>query len=182
MMKMAKKLMLTAVVLPMVLGSASVLAAGGKNKGPDDEMCGPRGERGIFKQLNLSAEQQAQLRQMREDGRAQMQQKRQAGPSEQMKAMRDKERALMLAPNFDKAQATELAKQMVDMQVERRVQMMEKRHHMLSVLTPAQKAQFQTLQQERMDQCWDHGPRGGHHEGKGPKGQRMMPPAPPAGE
>ncbi|MBY7997128.1 CpxP family protein [Vibrio fluvialis] len=181
-MKTAKKLMLAAVVLPIVLGSASALAAGGKNKGPDGEMCGPDGERGIFKQLNLTAEQHAKLRQMREEGREQMQQKRQAGPSEQMKAMRDKERALMLAPNFDKAQATELAKQMVDMQVERRVQMMEKRHQMLNVLTPEQKTQFQNLQQERMAKCWENGPREGHHGGKGSKGQNMMPPAPPAGE
>jgi protein CpxP len=119
---------------------------------------------------------------MREEGREQMQQKRQAGPSEQMKAMRDKERALMLAPNFDKAQATELAKQMVDMQVERRVQMMEKRHQMLNVLTPEQKTQFQNLQQERMAKCWENSPREGHHGDKGPKGQNMMPPAPPAGE
>lgn len=182
MMKTAKKLMLAAVVLPIALGSASVLAAGGKHKGPDEEMCSPQGERGIFKQLNLSEEQRTKLREMREQGRQDMQQKRDKGPSEQMKAMHDKERALVLAANFDKAQATELAKQMVNMQVERRVQMMEKRHQMMSVLTADQKAQFQTLQKERMEKCWEDGPRGGHHEGKGPKGPDMMPPPPPSGE
>lgn len=182
MMKTAKKLMLAAVVLPMVLGSASVLAAGGKNKGPDGAVCGPDGQRAIFKQLNLTAEQHAKLRDMRDANRQQMQQQRKAGPSQQMKALRNQERALMLAPNFDKAQANALAKQMADMQVERRVQMMEKRHQMLNVLTPEQKAQFQTLQQERMANCWEDGPRGGRHAGKGQNGQNMLPPAPPAGE
>ncbi|KOO11405.1 hypothetical protein AKJ18_29285, partial [Vibrio xuii] len=44
--------------------------------------------------------------------------------------------------DFDKAAANELAKQMVEQQSERRVQMMERQHQMLSILTPEQKAKF----------------------------------------
>ena len=59
----------------------------------------------------------------------------------------------MRADSFDEAQATALAKEMVERQTEHRVQMLERKHQMLSVLTPEQKAEFVKLQNERMQEC-----------------------------
>ena len=44
---------------------------------------------------------------------------------------------------------------MVERQTEHRVQMLERKHQMLSVLTPEQKAEFVKLQNERMQECGD---------------------------
>lgn len=157
-MKMTKKLVLAAVVLPLTLGTASAFAFGGKghHKGMGGE-CGGF-DRGIMRQLDLTDEQQAQLKEMRETNRAAMK----AHFSEnadarraEMQAYHNNVQALILADNFDQAAANELAKQMVDKQTERKVKMMEKKHQMLSILTPEQKAKFIELKQDRMKECGD---------------------------
>ncbi|WP_192859501.1 Spy/CpxP family protein refolding chaperone, partial [Vibrio parahaemolyticus] len=51
--------------------------------------------------------------------------------------------------------ATALAKEMVERQTEHRVKMLERKHQMLSVLTPEQKTEFVKLQNERMQECGD---------------------------
>ncbi|ELV5030345.1 CpxP family protein [Vibrio cholerae] len=167
-MKLAKKMILAAAVLPLTLGTTAALAYGGHGWDKEgDGHCGDRGERGIWKQLDLTAEQQAQLKEMREAGREEM---REAGREEMranrgqnhdaMKALHAQERALVLAADFDQAAAENLAKQMVDQQVTHRVNMMEKRHQMMSILTAEQKAKLQTLQQEKMAECMQDGQHG----------------------
>ncbi|WP_119467700.1 Spy/CpxP family protein refolding chaperone [Vibrio cholerae] len=72
-MKLAKKMILAAAVLPLTLGTTAALAYGGHGWDKEgDGHCGDRGERGIWKQLDLTAEQQAQLKEMREAGREEM--------------------------------------------------------------------------------------------------------------
>ncbi|MCG3729621.1 CpxP family protein [Vibrio cincinnatiensis] len=166
-MNMTKKMVLAAVVLPLTLGSASVFAYGGKGKPNHDGMCGMHNERAMTRELKLTPEQQSQMKALREQNRQTMQEKRKSGPRDEMRSIREQERNLMLAPDFDQAAATELAKQMVDMHVERRVEMMKNRHQMMSILTDEQKEKLQTLQQECMDENWQKGPRG---NGEGPRG------------
>lgn len=156
-MKSAKKLVLAAVVLPLTLGSAGAFAFGGKgpNKGPRDE-CGPGMDRGIMRQLDLTDTQKDQLETLRNERRDEMRNKkadnRDARQAERQ-AYHAKVQALVLADNFDEAQATELAKEMVEKQTERRVEMLEKKHQMLNILTPEQKTEFVKLQEERMQEC-----------------------------
>ncbi|MDV2393238.1 CpxP family protein [Vibrio cholerae] len=159
-MKLAKKMILAAAVLPLALGTTAALAYGGHGWDKEgDGHCGDRGERGIWKQLDLTAEQQAQLKEMREAGREEMRANR--GQShDAMKALHAQERTLVLAADFDQAAAENLAKQMVDQQVTHRVKMMEKRHQMMSILTAEQKAKLQTLQQEKMAECMQDGQHG----------------------
>ncbi|MFH4500233.1 CpxP family protein [Vibrio diabolicus] len=158
-MKSAKKLVLAAVVLPLTLGAASAFAYGGKNhhQGPRDE-CGMGMDRGIMRDLNLTDAQKDQLKSFREANRAQMKGKysenREARMAERQ-AHHAKMQSLLLADSFDEAQATALAKEMVERQTEHRVQMLERKHQMLSVLTPEQKAEFMKLQNERMQECGD---------------------------
>ncbi len=155
-MKTAKKLVLAAVVLPLTLGTASALAYGGKNhhRGPNDD-CGIGGigfERGMMRQLDLTSDQQEKLRAMRGAGKNSFKGNYEAMRAE-MQAHRDQMHALMLADDFDKAAANELAKQMVEQQSERRVQMMERQHQMLSILTPEQKAKFVEMHNQRVGEC-----------------------------
>ena len=146
-MKTAKKLVLAAVVLPLTLGTASAFAFGGKDH---------KGHRGIMRQLDLTDAQKDQLKEMREANKAEMKAKFADGKEARMaerQAHHEKVQALLLADNFDAAAANDLAKEMVEKQTERRVKMMEKKHQMLSVLTPEQKTKFVELQKERQQKC-----------------------------
>jgi protein CpxP len=156
-MKSAKKIVLAAVVLPLTLGAAGAFAYGGKDqqKGPRDE-CGPGMDRGIMRQMDLTDVQKEQLQSFRDANRAEMKGKNAAerdARRAERQAYHAKMQALVLADSFDEAQANALAKEMVEKQTERRVKMLEKKHQMLSVLTPEQKAEFVKLQNERMQQC-----------------------------
>jgi len=156
-MKLAKKVVLAAAVLPLALGTASAYAFGGKDHkrgGPGE--CGGGFDRGMMRQLDLTDAQQEQLKQMRSEGKQAMKEAFKQN-FETRQAQREAHQAqmqqLMLADNFDQATANELAKQMVEKQTERKVKMLEKQHQMLSILTPEQKAKFTEMQQERMGKC-----------------------------
>lgn len=154
-MKTTKKLFIAAAALPMIFASASVFAYGGK--GGDD--MGKRGGKGndemrLIRQLDLTDEQKVQLSDMRDAKR----EERKAGKGEnraerqaEMQAYQTAVQDLVLAKDFDQAQAEELARAMVEKQVERRVSMLESKHEMLSILTDEQKAELKVLQAERME-------------------------------
>jgi protein CpxP len=155
-MKLAKKLVLAAVVVPLTLGTASAFAFGGKDhkKGGHGE-CGGF-DRGIIRQLDLTDAQKEQLQEMREAGKKEMKANFKGNfetRHAEMQAHKAKVQELVLADNFDQAQANELAKAMVEKQTERKVKMLEKQHQMLSILTPEQKEKFVELSQQRADKC-----------------------------
>jgi protein CpxP len=163
-MKMAKKLILASVVLPLVL-STSAFAFGGKDhKGPQEE-CRPGLDRGMMKELNLTDSQKEQFKTLRQANKEEMKErfndKKEQGEKARM-AHFDKVNSLLMADKFDPAKATELAQEMSDRQVKRQVDMLSKQHKMLSILTPEQKTKFIELQKERMEDC-DDMPR---HHGK----------------
>lgn len=155
-MKLAKKLVLAAVVVPLTLGTASAFAFGGKDhkKGGHGE-CGGF-DRSIMRQLDLTDTQKEQLQEMREAGKKEMKANFKGNfetRHAEMQAHKAKVQELVLADNFDQAQANELAKAMVEKQTERKVKMLEKQHQMLSILTPEQKEKFVELSQQRADKC-----------------------------
>ncbi len=178
-MKMAKKMILAAVVLPITLGSAAAFAAGGgkgQGRGFDGD-CGRGGmmDPAVFAQLNVTPEQKAQMAELRLKQRDTMQAQR-AGKQAEMRAFKLKERELVMSANFDEAAAKKLAEQMVQRRAEQRVAMMKQRNAMMNILTADQKSQLTTIQQERMNNCvlfGNNGPRGGKG-GQGPRGQGMM--------
>lgn len=159
-MKLAKKVVLAAAVLPLALGTASAYAFGGKdhNNGGNGRHgeCGGGFDRGIMRQLDLTDAQKTQLQEMREAGKKEMKaafkDNFEARHAEKQ-AQHAKVQQLVLADNFDQVAANELAKSMVEQQTERKVKMLEKQHKMLSILTPEQKAKFVELQQERSTEC-----------------------------
>ncbi|UXI01469.1 CpxP family protein [Photobacterium sp. TY1-4] len=152
-MTMTKKMMAMAIALPLVLGSASVLAYGGHHgKGEGRGGCGMEDGRKLMQELDLSDAQQQQLKAMRQSKREAMKAGF-AGKREQMQAHHQQMQALMLADTFDEAAARTLAQTMVEQQVERRVAMMKSRHEMFSMLTDEQKTRFQQLMSERQAQC-----------------------------
>ncbi|HGY9591780.1 TPA: CpxP family protein [Vibrio harveyi] len=155
-MKTAKKLVLAAVVLPLTLGTASAFAFGGKDHKGHRGECGMGMDRSIMRQLDLTDAQKDQLKEMREANKAEMKAKFADGKEARMaerQVHHEKVQALLLADNFDAAAANDLAKEMVEKQTERRVKMLEKKHQMLSVLTPEQKTKFVELQKERQQKC-----------------------------
>ncbi|MDC5849211.1 CpxP family protein [Vibrio europaeus] len=156
-MKMTKKLVVAAVVLPLTLGTASAFAFGGKDgkKGGHGE-CGGGFDRGIMRQLDLTDAQKDQMKEMREASKQEMKtafKENFEARHTEMQAQKEQVQALVLADNFDQAAANELAKTMVEKQTERKVKILEKQHQMLSILTPEQKTKFVELQKERSAKC-----------------------------
>ncbi|TOD63843.1 CpxP family protein [Vibrio parahaemolyticus] len=157
-MKSVKIFVLAAIVLPLTFGTAGALAFGGQHyhNGPHDECgMGMGMDRGVMRHLNLTQAQQEQLRSLRDTNRAEMRSKYAEHHQARRAEHHAKMQSLLLADTFDEAQATALAKEMVDLHTEYRVRMLERKHQMLSVLTPEQKAEFVKLQNERMQECGD---------------------------
>ncbi|MGK0250068.1 MAG: protein CpxP [Oleispira sp.] len=156
-MALFKKALVIAIALPMALGSASALAFGGGNHHGGNHYggkggCGMQDGRKVFSQLDLTDAQKEQMQSMREANRDEMKSKR-LEKRTAMKANHDKIQELVLASDFDENAARDLALQMSEAQIEGRVARLEKRHEMLNILTPEQKATYQTLQAERVEQC-----------------------------
>ncbi|WP_165310059.1 CpxP family protein [Vibrio ziniensis] len=178
-MKLAKKMILAAVVLPITLGSAAVFAAGGGN-GPGRDFGGDCGRGGmmnpeVFAQLNVTPEQKAKMADLRLKMRDTMQAQR-AGKQAEMRAYKQQERDLVMSSNFDEAAAKKLAEQMVQRRAEQRVAMMKQRNEMMNVLTADQKTKLASIQQDRMNECvlFGQGNGQGGKGGQGPRGQGMM--------
>lgn len=148
-----KKTLVLAIALPLALGSASALAYGGGKHHGGKGFCGG-GQEGhkIFRELDLTVEQQQQMRELRQANRDEMKgyssEKRAA-----MQANHQQMQTLLLAKDFDEKAVRELARKMSEQQIERRITMLEKRHQMLNILTPEQKTQLKQLQTERAEQC-----------------------------
>lgn len=100
-----------------------------------------------FHGLELSAEQKTQLREWHQQNSDKMRSDRAANQAER-KALYDRQQALLLAPEFDRVQATELARAMLEQQLEHKVNHMEREHKLWSVLTDEQKAQWQKNQHQ----------------------------------
>jgi|GEM_PF-727228 len=177
-MKMTKKMILAAVILPITLGSTVVLAAGG-GYGPGQGRgfggdCGRGGmmNPAVFTQLNITSSQKAQMAELRLQQRDTMQGQR-AGRQAEMRAFRQQQRDLVMSADFDEAAAQQLAEQMVQSRVSQRVAMMKQRNAMMNVLTADQKAKLTAIQQDRANECALFGPggqRGKYNQGYRNKG------------
>jgi protein CpxP len=161
-MNTIKKAVLVAALIPVAFASTNALAFGGGNdKGKSDSrgkggQCSGDIDMRAFKKLDLTDEQEDQLKALREGKRDEMRgrssdemQTRMA----EMQAFKTKERQLVLAADFSEADAQLLAEEMVTRQSERYVQKLQGQHEMLNILTEDQKQQLQELQQERMSEC-----------------------------
>ncbi|WCE29531.1 CpxP family protein [Vibrio sp. SCSIO 43137] len=162
-MNKTKKLVIAAAVLPMMFATASAYAFGGKgghgghgmDRGDFGGKCGGM-DRGMFRDLDLTDEQKDQFRDLKDAKRDQMRSKFSENAADwqaEMQAYQTQVQDLVLAADFDQQKAELLAKTMVEKQTERKVQMLQARHEMLSILTDEQKAKLKTLQQERMGEC-----------------------------
>lgn len=153
MSKTMKRSVAIVLAMPLMLGSVYAMADNHKGHHGDRDDCGgPRADHGIFRSLDLTDAQKEKMRSLRESNRDTMREQMMQG-REAMQANHDKMQALMLADNFDENAVRELAKQMSDQQIDRRVAMMKKRHDMLNILTPEQKTQYKKLQAERQVEC-----------------------------
>ncbi|RNF53007.1 periplasmic repressor CpxP [Marinomonas hwangdonensis] len=150
-MKMAKKLILASLVLPLAISAGSAFAYGGKDHRGSHNDCRSGMDRSMMKDLNLTDDQKTQLKELRRANKDTM--KRGGKEQTQQEAHRNQLNELLLADNFDTTKAKALAEQMSDTHTERQVEKLSKQHQMLSVLTPEQKTQFIEQQKNHMDEC-----------------------------
>ena len=162
-MNMMKKMVLGAVVLPLSLASASVFAAGGSHheggmkggEGMHGGKCMMKANKKAFKNLDLTDAQEDKFDEMRDARKAEMKAKKgqHRQPTAEMKADHQAMQDLMLADNFDEQAVRSLAEKMSQRQIDRRVEMMKKRHEMMNILTPDQKAEFKENQDKYIADC-----------------------------
>lgn len=162
-MNMMKKMILGAVVLPLSLASASAFAAGGGHheggmkggEGMHGGKCMMKANKKAFKDLDLTDAQQDKLDEMRDarkaEHKARKGEKRQ--PTAEMKADHQAMQNLILADNFDEAAVRDLAEKMSQKQIDRRVEMIKKRHEMMNILTPEQKTEFKANKDKYRANC-----------------------------
>ncbi|MBD1557414.1 CpxP family protein [Vibrio sp. S9_S30] len=155
-MKFTKKMVLMAAVLPFALSGVSAWAFGGKDHQKAGHAyggkCGVGMDKGVLRQLDLTDEQKAQFKQLREDAK-----KNRKGKSEdmhiKMQSFQQDIQQLVLADTFDEHAARDLATQMVEAQTEKRVNMLKQQQKAMGILTSEQKVKLQELQQESGDKC-----------------------------
>ncbi|WP_077771916.1 Spy/CpxP family protein refolding chaperone [Salinivibrio sharmensis] len=119
-------------------------------------------DRGMWRDLDLTAEQKTQLEALRDDYRAQRQQAR--------GDFHTNMHTLLTQETFDEAAVRDLLASQSQPKLERRLAHARHQHAMLQVLTPEQQSAFCDAMMEKRDQR-GHGHRGkgGHHQ-SGQKG------------
>lgn len=114
----------------------------GKHQCRSAQMMNHRGHKmGMFSNLNLSAEQQQKINNLRLQGQTE----RPMMKREEMGAMHK----LIASDSFDEAAVRKQAENRAQAQVERRVSMAKLHNQMYNVLTPEQKIQFNKNQENR---------------------------------
>ena len=101
---------------------------------------------GHFKALNLSADQQEKIRAI-ETAHQQTMRKN----MELMRANKTAERELVEAPSFDEAKAQRLATKNAKIMEDNNLTTLRFRHEIYQILTPEQRAKFDTMRQQRQE-------------------------------
>ncbi|MEZ8141265.1 CpxP family protein [Enterovibrio sp. FF113] len=160
-MKLSKRIVATIIALPLMMGSMSVMAAGGKHNDGEGMHGGKSmmGGKHLLRGIDLTDAQKEELKTLREQNRDAMKANKGAMKAGMM-AERQEMQSLLLADNFDEAQVRELAQKMADQQVERRVSMMKRQHEMLNILTPEQKTEVKANMEKMAER---HQNRMKHH-------------------
>ena len=165
-MKKFNKSIIVACILPLALGSTAVLAY--NNSHYDGDGCGSysshsngrhhsnsnynnyqnndkgwgtqnsnRNRHGSFSQLNLSVDQQNELDTLRNEFQQQMNEH-----SNELRSLRQQERYQLQQDKFDERATANLANQIADIQVQRKVAKAKYRNEMYNLLTPQQQQQM----------------------------------------
>ncbi|MGR5208288.1 Spy/CpxP family protein refolding chaperone [Vibrio sp. PNB23_22_7] len=155
-MKRLKSRTIEMLILPLVFASTSAIADnhGQKYDEKFHDKCGisMNLDRGMMNQLDLTDEQKAKLKSIREAHKQEKEQTYVNQKAEQ-KDRHQRMQSIVLESEFNHAKANGFAQEVAAIQAERRVQMMKNKHEMLSVLTTEQKTKFVQLQDDRQKEC-----------------------------
>lgn len=131
-----------------------------------------KGKRGGFENLNLSAEQEAQIQALRQA----QNQKRQVYSQQhraQMQQLQAQTEALINSPTLNNAALNKLAEQQAAISKQRFIQRVQSQHAMAQVLTEEQKAELKKMREERGGKSRGQG-RADRGEGRpGDRGNQM---------
>lgn len=148
-----------AMAIPMVSNAASDDSIGDRQGTEQQQPRGNHGHHGrepgmkMLEQLNLTDAQKAQVKQIMASQKADIRESWKA-----RKDMRKQLDQLTEAPEFDKAKADQLIRNMQDSERLNQLKMLEARHQIYMVLTPEQRAKAHTLRTEHEQQMRDHMP------------------------
>ncbi|MDP5255438.1 MULTISPECIES: Spy/CpxP family protein refolding chaperone [unclassified Vibrio] len=149
-MNKTKKLCLLGAMLPVVL-TTSVFAHQANSKDekkmmPRHEQCKKGGdERGIFKRLDLTEHQKAQLVKLR-----QQEKDAQKAQREEMKKQHNE---IVMAERFDKSAAEEFAKQQAEQRINRQVQRLQHEFNVMHILNKDQQVLFMDMKHKQDEHC-----------------------------
>ena len=139
MSKLNKKLTATIIALPLILGATGV-AAFGDNDGKGHRKGGHGAA--LIQKLDLTAEQKAEIKQIRESSKEAM--------KEQRGDKHESMHALLTAESFDEAAAQALIAEKEQTKEARQINRLKNQHAIYNVLTEEQQAQLLEIKQEHM--------------------------------
>ena len=142
-MKVSKRLVFATLALPLMLGSMSSFAYGGKHNG-----CGKQiGVKHMMRSVDLSDAQKDQLKELSNNQHEQKMLNRTQNMGDKFNLHKEIQ-MLLLSTNYNENDVRALATKMSAKYVENQIANMNNQYQMLSILTPAQKEQVRTILNE----------------------------------
>ena len=138
----------------------------GPDGGPDQRNCdGPRGAYGkrdgrLFRLLGLSADQQAQMRTLRQQSM-----QKTVPLRVQMRDLMQERMKLLAAPTIDRGALETLRVKQMEIANQLSRERTQSQYEMAQILTPEQRAKAYSMVEKRVERMRKHGP--GHHGGHG---------------
>lgn len=168
----SQKILGAALATVIAIGGSSLASyaepgAGGPDGGPGHHQMGEKGHKQgghmekLFDELNLTEQQKAQLKSIRESSKASSQ-----GVHDQMRSQHKAFADYLSSPGATESGARSKLNQMLDMQRQMGESRIQTWFKMREVLTPEQQTKFQQLMAEKRAKWADK-----HQNRKGPKGQ-----------
>ncbi len=149
---MNKRTILTSIAILAALAATALAQPGGGRGGPDDMELGPR----MARMLDLSEEQAAAMKALREEGRDEVRTAR-----KELRRLRHDLKGLMLDDDPSADDVRDLTRRIGDLRTDMQVRRAEMRLKMREILTEEQRDRLMTMRERR-----GGGRFGGRHEGR----------------
>ena len=147
-MTLLRKVTTAIIAAPLLLSSLSAFA------GPHEathNRCDWKPQP-VFRDLGLTTTQKQELSTLRKEAKAERHADVQSMRQENH-LVREKIARLIAQPTFNKSEAEALLQEQANLRIQHQLQNLEVRHKAFNVLTPEQKAKYETLRTEKMEHC-----------------------------
>ncbi len=149
-MTLLRKTAAILIAAPLLLSSLSAFAAPHEGK---HNRCDWKPQH-VFRELGLTSTQKQELSTLRKEAKVERHADAQSMRQENH-LVREKIARLIAQTDFNKTEAEALLQEQANLRIQHQLKNLEVRHKAFNVLTPEQKAKYETLRTEKMEHCAD---------------------------